>query len=225
MCADGTVVGRHFLKLPAEYDSLQHALNRIGQAQRSGAKRMPGLWARAKGLNDSIAVKTAAFIMDLAVRYNADVIVFEHLETRGKKKGPRKQCLHHWRATYVQNMVTDKAHRMGMHISRICAWNTSRLAFDGSGRVRRGKESVRTAGNYSLCEFQTGKLYHCDLNATYNIGARYFIREILKSLDPQERLLLEAKVPSSAKRSTCTLSTLISLLAELCVKPHSASAA
>ena len=48
---------------------------------------------------------------------------------------------------------------------------TSRLAYDGSGKVLRGKESDRTTDNYSICEFSTGKIYHCDLNASYNIGA------------------------------------------------------
>ena len=60
-----------------------------------------------------------------------------------------------------------------------------------------------------------GGIYNCDLSATYNIGSRYFIREILKSLPVRERLELEAKVPQVTKRSTCTLSTLISLNAEL----------
>ena len=112
-------------------------------------------------------------------------------------------------------MVENRAHREGIHISRICAWGTSRLAYDGSGRVKRGKESERTNGSYSLCEFPNGKVYNCDLNAGYNIGARYFIREIIKSLPERERLALEAKVPAAARRSTCTLSTLISLHAVL----------
>ena len=115
----------------------------------------------------------------------------------------------------MQSIVTDKAHRLGIRISRVNAWNTSRLAFDGSGRVLRGQQSEKTNGSYSVCEFQTGKVYNCDLNATYNIGARYFIRTLLKSLPATERLAVEAKVPSCAKRSTCTLSTLISLYAAL----------
>jgi len=41
------------------------------------------------------------------------------------------------------------------------------------------------------------------------------INNRLKSLPVRERLALEAKVPQAAKRSTCTLSTLISLNAEL----------
>lgn len=66
-----------------------------------------------------------------------------------------------------------------------------------------------------MCTFETGKRYHCDLSASYNIGARYFIREILKSLPVKARLGIEAKVPQCTKRTTCTLSTLLSLNAEL----------
>ena len=45
----------------------------------------------------------------------------------------------------------------------------------------------------------------------YNIGSRYFVREILKSLPVTEGQRIQAKVPGCVKRSTCTLSTLISL--------------
>ena len=68
-----------------------------------------------------------------------------------------------------------------------------------------------------MCTFETGKRYHCDLSASYNIGARYFIREILKSLPVKARLGIEAKVPQCTKRATCTLSTLLRLNAELVV--------
>ncbi len=121
MNAEGAVLGRHFLKLPKEYDSLTHAVNRIKKAQQRGNRKTPRLWAKAKGINDDIAVKTAQFIIDTAVLYNADVIVFEHLDIRGKKRGSKKQKLHMWRSQYVQAMVTDKAHRLGMRISRVCA--------------------------------------------------------------------------------------------------------
>ena len=212
---DGTILGRRFLRLPCETDRLSHAVGRIKKAQQQGARKTPRLWALATGINDAIAVKTAQFIIDTSVLYNCDVIVMEHLDLGGKVRGSKKQRLHLWKARYVQSMVELKAHRLGMRISRVNAWNTSRLAYDGSGRVLRGRESAKTAGNYSLCEFTSGKVYHCDLNASYNIGARYFVREITKSLPATERLALEAKVPSAAKRSTCTLSALISLNAAL----------
>lgn len=217
MRADGTVLGRRFLSLPRENDCLTHAVNRIKKAQQHGARKTPRLWSKAKGISNDVAVKTAAFIMDTAVYYNADTIVFEHLELNGRKKGSKKQRLHHWKARYVQSMTEQKAHRMGMRISRVNAWGTSRLAYDGSGPVERGTylQNGVEKYNYSICTFRTGKQYHFDLNATYNIGARYFIREILKSLSERKRLGLEAKVPSASKRSTCTLSTLIRLHAVL----------
>ena len=96
-----------------------------------------------------------------------------------------------------------------MRISRVCAWNTSKLAFDGSGEV------TRDADNYSMCTFKSGKRYNCDLSAAYNIAARYFIREILKSLPVRARQRIEAKVPECAKRITCTCSSLNKLCAEL----------
>ena len=91
MCADGTVLGRTFLSLPRENDCLNHAVNRIKKAQQHGTRKTPRLWAKAKGISDDIAVKTASFIIKTAKHYNADVIVFEHLELTGRKKGSKKQ--------------------------------------------------------------------------------------------------------------------------------------
>lgn len=213
MRSDGTILYRRFLTLRKEQDSLTHAINRIKKAQQNGNYKTPRLWAKAKGINDDIAVKTAQFIMDIAILYSADVIVFEHLDRSGKKRGSKKQRLHLWKSQYVQKMVTDKAHRLSMRVSHINAWGTSKLAFDGSGFVLRGRDA--DLNSYSVCKFQSGKIYNCDLSASYNIGARYFIREIIKSVPARVRLALEAKVPQVAKRSTCTLSTLISLNAEL----------
>ena len=98
MKSDGTIIGRHFLKLPKEQDHLKHAINRIKKAQQHGNRKCPKLWAKAKGINNDIAVKTAHFIMDVAVLYSADVIVFEHLDRKGKLHGSKKQKLHMWRS-------------------------------------------------------------------------------------------------------------------------------
>ena len=217
MRSDGTVLERRFLRLPKEKDSLERALGRIGNAQRHGAKRMPRLWGRAKGINDDIARKTAAFILDIAIKAGAHVVVMEHLDLKGRKRGSKRWRLHHWRAQYVQEMVESKAHRAKMRVSRVCAWGTSRLAFDGSGRV------TRDADNYSLCSFKTGKRYHADLNASLNLGARYFIRERFKTLPETVRQALSAKVPEVLHRSTCTLCSLFRFCAELGTQGHPVS--
>ena len=215
MSSDGTILGRHFCRLSKEIDHLMHSINRIKKAQQHCNYKTPRLWARAKGINHDISVKTAQSIIDVAVLYNADIIVFEHLDRKGKLRGSKKQKLHMWRSQEVQAITTNKAHRLGMRISHICAWGTSKFAYDDSGMVLRGKDA--DLATYSVCKFTNGKIYNCDLSASYNIGARYFIREILKSLDESLRLDIEAKVPRCSKRSTCTLSTLISLNAVLAV--------
>jgi IS605 OrfB family transposase len=217
MRPDGTVIGRKIISFPIEKDLLEHKANKIKKAQQNGAKQTPRLWIYANNTNRRLSEQTARAIMEFASSYGSDIIVFEHLDTNGKKRGSKKQRLHLWRKKAVIAMVASKAHLLGMRISTVCAWNTSKLAFDGSGAVERGKYMQNGAEkyNYSICVFSTGKQYHCDLNAAYNIGARYFIREILKSLPETVRLGVEAKVPQLTKRTTCVLSDLISLNAEL----------
>ena len=265
MSAAGTVLGREFLKMPCEEAHMRHVLNLIRKAQHNGVRKNKKLWSRVKGINRHISVETARFIMAVATKYNADVIVMEHLNLQGKRcrGGSKRQRLSLWKARDVQQMVERKAHICCMRFSTVCAWNTSRLAFDGSGYVLRDKD------NYSMCTFQNreyvkehnkcsatdsrkttcpsnvnkpqsastavdksseskndkknakedkyngGKRYHCDLSASYNIGARYFIRGILKTLDSETRQHIQAKVPECAHGSTCCLNTLISLNAEL----------
>lgn len=68
-------------------------------------------------------------------------------------------------------------------------------------------EVVRS-GRKDLCKFSNGKHYHADLNASYNIGARFFIRAIIKPLSEKRRLGLEAKVPQILVRTKHTLFTL-----------------
>lgn len=217
MRSDGTILGREFLSLPREEDSLTHAVNRIKKAQQHGAKHMPRLWGKVNGINEAIARKTVQFIILQASRYQCDVIVMEHLDMNGKIRGSKRQRLSLWKKRRVARLVEGKAHAIGMRFSTVNPWNTSRLAFDGSGLVQRGEyeKNGRKVKNYSMCLFQNGKEYNCDLNASYNIGARYFIREILKSLPERVRLGVEAKVPQLSKRSTCTYTTLVSLNAEL----------
>ncbi|MDU7686035.1 MAG: transposase [Bacillota bacterium] len=205
MLSDGTVIGRKIISYPIEKDQLNHQINRIKKQQQHGDYKARKAWIFANHTNRHISEMTANAIIECALEYYVDIIVFEHLDMKGKKQGSKRQWLHLWRKQAVQAMVTHKAHREGIRISRVNPKYTSALAFDGSGFVLRHKN------NYSLCTFQTGKEYHTDLNAAYNIGARYYVREIIKSLPERDRLEIQAKVPELSKRSTCTLSSLINL--------------
>ena len=138
------------------------------------------------------------------------MIVFEHLDTHGRIRGKNRQRLHLWKKNEVQKVTEHHAHRLGMRISRICAWNTSALACDGSGPVKRDP------GNYSLATFPNGKRYNCDLSASYNIGARYFIRELTKPMPVTAWSVLEAEVPAVRRRSSCVYADLVSLHTVMC---------
>lgn len=208
---DGTVAGRLFINQPAEKDRLYRLTGRLCKVQhKSGRKsKLPNIWRKINNLNKQIANDTVKRIMEYAVENSVDVIVFEYLGTMPKIKGSKakrtRMKLQHWNKIRIQKKLEHKAHANSMRYSRVNAVNTSNLAYDGSGEVTRNEH------NYSLCTFVTGKQYNCDLSASYNIGARYFIREILKSCSENDRLLFSAKVPETENRTKCTLSTLISM--------------
>ena len=206
MDALGTVHDRKFINFPCEKDQLHHLCNRIKKKQRQyGPRSVQKLWAYATHLNDELSVKIATAIVNYAISMNADTVVFEHLDMKTKVRGKSKQKLHLWRKNGIQEIATHKAHRSGIRISRVCAKNTSTLAYDGSGHL------VRDSKNHALATFTNGKRYNCDLSASYNIGARYFIRELLKPVGVTQRSLILAKVPELERRTTCTYHTLLEL--------------
>lgn len=203
MDAHGTVLSRRFISCGREKDQVNRALHRVSEFQREHGSHDSGrLWNIAKRRNPNLAHLVAHKIVNYAIENGCDVIVFEHLDTKGRKRGGKKQKLTMWKHADIQNTVTSLAHQNGMRISRICAWNTSRLAYDGSGTVQRGKE-VADNTPYDICRFANGKMYNCDLSASYNIGARYFIRGLIKELSD-----IMAEVPDIGSGTARTLSTL-----------------
>lgn len=210
MNIDGAIFARKFIDFASDKDQLYHTLNKIKKVQQKyGFNNTTKLWRYAKFHNEELARKIANAITDTAIKYNCDVIVFEYLDIKGKKRGSKKQKLHMWKKNTIQNIVEHKAHRNGIRVSHICAWDTSKLAYDGSGKVLRGKDV--DLGTYELCKFSNDKIYNCDLSASYNIGARYFIREIQKILPARVWSDIVAKVPECQKRTQCTYSTLLEI--------------
>jgi len=112
--------------------------------------------------------------------------------------------LQYWAKAKIQKLVIQKAHRYGIRVKFVSPKGTSKYAFDGSGEVIRNPKK-------DICKFSNGKTYHADLNASYNIGARYFIREYLKPLPETVRLQAEAKVPLLVERTYHSLASLIRL--------------
>ena len=213
MDQDGTVYARKFISFSKEHDRLHTQLGRIKRNQKRGSYHNKTLWLSVAGITQDIADKTVNAILDFGNEYGVDVFVLEYLDFKGKKAVKRA---HFWRYKRIYKILTQKAHQHGLRTARVNARYTSRLAFDGSGWSKRGRE-IAPDTSYSTIQFTTGKFYNADLNASYNIGARFFIRHILKTVTVTQRLALEAKVPQVAKRSTCTLSGLINLRSALAV--------
>ena len=213
MDKDGTVYARKFISFSKEHDQLNTQLGRIKRNQKRGSRNNKTLWRKVAGISQDIADKTARAILDFGTEHGVDVFVLEYLDFKGKNTIKKA---HFWRYKRIYKVLTHKAHQHGLRVARVNARNTSRLAFDGSGWSKRGCE-ITTGTPHALMQFPNGKIYNADLNASYNIGARYFIRYLLKTVTVTQRLALEAKVPQVAKRSTCTLSHLINLRSELSV--------
>ena len=210
MDKDGTVYARKFISFSKEHDLLHTQLGRIKRNQKRGSHHNKTLWRSVSGISQDIADKTVKSIFDFGNEHGVDVFVLEYLDFKGKNIDKRA---HFWRYKRIYKVLAQKAHQYGLRVARVNARCTSRLAFDGSGWSKRGRE-ITPETPYALMEFPNGKIYNADLNASYNIGARFFIRHLLKTVTVTQRLALEAKVPRVAKRSTCTLSDLINLRSE-----------
>lgn len=210
MDKDGTVYARKFISFSKEHDLLHTQLGRIKRNQKRGSRHNKTLWRSVSGISQDIADKTVKSIFDFGNEHGVDVFVLEYLDFKGKNIDKRA---HFWRYKRIYKVLAQKAHQYGLRVARVNAQYTSRLAFDGSGWSKRGRE-ITPETPYALMEFPNGKIYNADLNASYNIGARFFIRYLLKTVTVTQRLALEAKVPRVAKRSTCTLSDLINLRSE-----------
>lgn len=162
MESDGTVHAKDVIHFACEEDRLNRMINRKRMYQQAG-KKSKCVYRWMTEANRQLSIKTAKALMDTAALSDVDCIVFEHLDCSGKIRGKKyRERIHMWRKKDVQNRVELQAHRQGMRISRVCAWGTSKYAFDGSGPVDR--HSIyryvhgRKVYNYSVCTFQNGKV-------------------------------------------------------------------
>ena len=208
---EGTILGRHFINTNNK-DLMNHLLNKKRKIQRNSGnyKYLSNLHINNKinSINENIVNHTANQIIKICLSYGVDVIVFENLRHKFKraKKRSFRARLHRWRKIAVYNKAYEMAHRNGIRVSTVNPNGTSKYAYDGSGEVERDND------NYSICKFVSGKTYNCDLSASYNIAARYYIRETLKPLDVNSRSMLETKASLALSGTKLTYNTFKVLL-------------
>ena len=224
MNSSGTILGRKFIDFPRDKDYLNHTLNKIKRNQKTykSSNNTGKLWRRFHNKTEQHSIKITKAIIEYAQQNNIDVIVLEHLDFRSRKSsyksGDNSTKLQYWRCKTLIKRITHQAHLHGIRVSTVSPAGTSAEAFDGSGQV------VRDKSNYSLCTLQSlnkngkQKQYNTDLNASYNIGARYFLRLIRNFLKTKESLVLISedersntvgKIPGLLEVKRSTLNTLL----------------
>lgn len=199
----GNVLFRAFDPFRRERASVDSAISAVRHVQRkSGVEQsLSAVYQKLNGRKNNYVKHLAHWIVELAAEHGVYGIVLENLG-RMRARGSKKDRIHHWCKAAIRDFIKGMAFRHGIRVFIVNPKNTSRLAYDGSGEVSRDKN------DFSLCTFASGKRYACDLSASYNIGARYFLRAMQKAMSPEAWGQLKAEVPELATRTRCTLSTL-----------------
>lgn len=201
---DGTVTARKFFNsCAADIDRRDKRLQTIrkkarltmGKSGKLSKGFCRGIYRKAHHINRQIAHKVSRELINFATANDAAVIVFEHLtgwKPRGGKRGSTlKQRFHGWLKSSIVSLTTEKYEEYCGKTVLVNPRGTSSWAFDGSGQVKRDKK------NYALATFPTGKKYNADLSASYNIGARYWLKLVRrkrnesgvgKSSQPEQRM-------------------------------------
>ncbi len=205
----GTIAARGFFHPAAEIDRRDKRAALIRRKARKTAKLSKGFgraWYRkAKHINENTAQQTSRKLVDCALARGADVIVLENLKgwrpKGGRRRSGLRQRFHQWLHRRLATLIEQKMAKVGGRVVYVHARGTSAWAFDGSGRVKRDTTQ------YERATFRSGKRYNADLNASYNIGARYWAwnHKLTRRKDGQ----LSAGRSSPGKpRMPVTLSTL-----------------
>ncbi len=172
--SSGTVAARGFFHPAADIDRRNKRASLIRQKARKTKKLSKGfcasMYRKARHINEQIAQITSKRIVQFALKNQADVIVLENLKSwrprGGRKRSTLKQKFHLWLHRRLALLIEQKFEEHGGKVVYVYPRGTSSWAYDGSGLLKRSSKQ------YELATFQTGKQYNCDLNASYNIGAR-----------------------------------------------------
>ncbi len=214
---DGTVKARKFINPTRDIDrrnkrrmmiatKSKQTYQKTGQKFSNGFCR--GLYRKSNNINLEIARQVAREILEFAKLHQVKVIVIENLAgwkaKAGKKGSLMKQKFHLWCHGKIVELISNKWRELGCEVQTINPKYTSAYAFDGSGKVRRSKT------NYSLAKFSTGKQYNADLNAAYNIGARYWYCLIIG--DRNFSRVFDSKSSDDILRTPIVLGTLRNLI-------------
>ncbi|MDJ0717061.1 MAG: hypothetical protein QNJ54_23075 [Prochloraceae cyanobacterium] len=179
---DGTVIHREFIHPGRDIDRRDKRLKSVSlkakKTMGKGGNLHRGfcrvIYRKCRNINKQISHLVSKRIVQIAFRYNSEAIVFEKLfgwkPKGGKKRSTLKQRFHGWLKSAIVNLTEEKWSELGGKTVTVIAAYTSKLAYDGSGLVKRD------ANNYALAKFSNSRRYNADLNASQNIAARGILK-------------------------------------------------
>ena len=179
---NGTVIHREFIHPGRDIDRRDSRLKSISTKAKktmgSGGVLHKGfccnIYRKCHNINEQIGHTVSKRIVEIASAFNSAAIVFENLKgwkPRGGRKGSTlRQRFHGWLKAKIRALTEMKWRELGGKVIDIVAAYTSKLAYDGSGLVKRNQD------NYAICRFASGKMYQSDLNGSQNIAARGIIK-------------------------------------------------
>ncbi|MEY2342110.1 IS200/IS605 family accessory protein TnpB-related protein, partial [Acidithiobacillus sp. IBUN Pt1247-S3] len=211
--ADGTVVARRFFHRGADIDRRDKGLMQVrnkarltmGGSGKLSARFCRAIYRKARHRNLDMAQRLSREIMVFAQEHGAQAIVLEHLKhyrpRAGRKGSTLRQRFHGWLHRQLAERIRGRAEEAGLLTEFVNRAGTSETAYDGSGAVKRDGR------NWSWVTFATGKRYNADLNACYNIAARFFAK-MLGLTGRNAQACVRGKSSATQPRIPVTLSTL-----------------
>lgn len=189
---DGTVIHREFIHPGRDIDRRDKRLKsvsmRASKTMGKGGKLNKGFcsntYRKCQNINTQIGHIVSKRIVQIAGEFNAEAIVFENMKgwkaTGGRKRSNLRQRFHGWLKAKIRDYAEMKWREAGGKVIDVVAAYTSKLAYDGSGIVKRNSK------NYALAVFQNGRQYHADLNGSQNIAARGILK-LMRRNDREDR--------------------------------------
>ena len=198
---NGTVLARKFIKTSAfDKDRLIKYMHRIRKKASKTKKMGKGFgkttYRKSYNLLKNIAHHQSKELVQFAIDNKATKLVFEYMKNFRPRGGAKKSTLrikfHNWHHRRLREYSINKFREYGGRYANVSPYNTSKFAFDGSGVVKRDKS------NYSICTFRSGKTYNSDLNASYNIASKYFLRDSdVSKVKTDKNSVLSPRMPAT----------------------------
>ncbi|MEM7592337.1 MAG: transposase [Cyanobacteria bacterium P01_A01_bin.83] len=179
---NGTVIHREFVHPGRDIDRRDKRLKSIsvkakkttGKGGRLHKGFCQSVYRKCHSVNEQIGHIVSKRIVEIAKVYNSAAIVFENLKgwkpRAGRRGSTLRQRFHGWLKAKIRTLTEMKWRELGGKVIDVPAAYTSKLAYDGSGLVKRNRS------NYAIARFASGRIYNCDLNGSYNVAARGIIK-------------------------------------------------